>query len=175
MKALFLHISDTIAAKAPAIRWTDFDLGQLDGGQNAPVSYPCALVSFGEANYNRFGAGLRMAVQPFRLRLAFTVRERTHSKNDTAFRDEALAHLDVVEAVKNALTKTTGSAIFGGIELTGQSNEQRADHRIYQLSFSCKVWEDPNNPMTGDPTYKPVEDWPGATLPVKPCIHPFIA
>lgn len=173
MKALFLHISDTIAAKVAAIRWTDFDLGQLDSGQNAPVSFPCVLVSFDTANYTRFGAKLRMAEQPFRLRIAFTVRERTHSKNDPTFRDEALAHLDALEAVKNALIGTSGMA-FGGIELTGQSNEQRADHRIYNLLFSCKVWEDGNDPTTGDPIYKPVEDWPGAIVPVEACVHPHM-
>lgn len=168
MKELFLHISDRLTTDVPTIRWIDFDLGQFDGGQNPPVSFPAALVAFEQASYVPLSAGKRTARQAFRLRIGFVLRERTHSKTESSFRSDALEHLDVIEAAKNALVGTSSGA-FSGIRLDGQSNEQRADHRIYQLSFSCQIWEEPT-----DPTYKPVPEYPNATLPLEACVHPEV-
>lgn len=46
MKELYNAIVKTLTDQVPAIRWTDFDLGQYEAQPLPAVSWPAALVGF---------------------------------------------------------------------------------------------------------------------------------
>lgn len=164
MKEIFKSIQDRLAAQVAAIRWTDFDLGQLDQQPQPPVSFPCALVGFTGGQYAPNGEGAVNGTVHIEVVLAFRLRERTHSVAESAWKDEALEHLDTVEAARAAL-QGLSAATFTGLEYLGFSNDRRADLRVWRLRFQCQHWPAP-------PTEVFVP-WPGPQ-PVDFCVHPDI-
>lgn len=165
MKDVFTAISDKIAASVPAIRWVDFDLGQLSQ-EKPPVSWPCALVDY-SANTVEPGADLTVTeTLSVEITLGFKLRERTHSKAQATFRDEALEHLDTVSAVRAALEGLSGDS-FSGLTYTGFTRDRRADYRVYRLTFAVLHY-----PEAPDSPFVPWEDAPGS-VGANPdfCIH----
>lgn len=154
MKDLFKHIDARIKAAAPAVRWVDWDLGQLEQDPMPPVSFPCALISFNQPLINLMGSGVEYADTLITLRVAFRVYERTHSKTQTVFRDKALEHLDTLEAMHKALQGSEGEC-FSKLKRNSFTNVQRADLRVYTLTYSCMYYNQP------DATYTPWQDVEG--------------
>lgn len=165
MKEIFVAMSDRITAQVPAVRWVDFDLGQLEM-KTPPVSYPCALIAFGSAAYERLGTRQEVGTLNLTVRLAFRLRERTHSKAAANFREEALEHLDVVAAVRTALMGLVGDT-FTPFVLTTETNEQRADLRTYSLGFRCDHYIEYPAPQ-----YTDWADLPGS--PASPALDPQV-
>lgn len=163
MKALYLAINAAIASKVPAIRWVDFDMGQLDVNE-PPVSWPCVLVDFNSSQVESGAENTSLELTSVDVVIGFKLRERTHSKTDTAFRDEALEHLDTVDAVRVALQGLAGSG-FAGLSYTGFTRDKRSDYRVYRQRYTCETF-----PSSPDSKYIP---WPNATGPDF-CVHPDI-
>jgi hypothetical protein len=165
MKAIFKTIQDTITAQVAAVRWTDFDLGQLDA-EKPPVSFPCALIGFNAGDYTLLGQDTNIGSVLVEISLAFRLRERTHSIATESFRDEALEHIDVVEAVRVALTGLDGDD-FQSLTYLGFSNDRRADLRVWRLRFSCAHY-----PMEPESPFQPLEDGVDLDLCLQPDIEP---
>jgi hypothetical protein len=160
-KDLFQHISDRIETVQtegqPTIRWIDFDLGQLDEAE-PPLSYPCALIGFGDAqdfvtnqDFSQDGQ-LRITIK-----CGFKLRERTHSKTTPQYRTEALEHLETLQRVHDALQGTHGTS-FGRLLRTGIRNERKANIRVYEMDYAVQVYADA---PTGNPqanAYKPFRE-----------------
>lgn len=168
MKEVFTAISDKINLSVPAIRWVDFDMGQLNEAP-PPVSWPCALIDY---SANTVEQGSDLSVQEtlsVEVTLGFKLRERTHSKANPLFRDEALEHLHVVESVRAALEGLAGSS-FTALTYTGFTRDRRADYRVYRLSFAVLHYPEPP-----DSQFVPWDQLPG-TVGAAPdfCIHPEI-
>lgn len=151
MKDLFKAISDAITTKVPAVRWVDFDLGQLDTGEAPPVSFPCVLVGFGNAGYSNLSNLVQMGEVQVVIRVAFKTFERTHSAATESFRDVGLAHLDTLKAIHFALQGLSGTA-FSPMSREGMSQENRADLRVYRYTYGTIYTEGPDSP------YEPVPE-----------------
>lgn len=151
MKVIFKTIQDTITAQVTAVRWVDFDLGQLDT-EKPPVSFPCALVGFDSGDYTMLGQDANIGAVFVEIALAFQLRERTHSVATETYRDEALGHIDVVDAVRVALTGLDGDT-FHALTYLGFSNDRRADLRVWRLRFSCAHY-----PAAPDSPFQPLPD-----------------
>lgn len=165
IKEIYKAIQTAIATNATAIRWVDFNLGQLDQ-ETPPVSWPCVLVGFGAAEYEQLGLNTDVGTQNVEIVVGFKLRERTHSKAADAFQAEALTHLDTVDAVRLALKSLTGDT-FTDMQLKGTSNDQRADYRVYRLQFTVVDY-----PAAPDSPYQP---WDEDTMgPLDFCVHPNI-
>jgi hypothetical protein len=148
MKQIFLHLSNILSqlenqSGEKLIRWIDFDLAQLDQ-EKPPLSYPAALIQFGDANWIQFGSNEQMADQSITITFAFKVFERTHSKALESYRDEALEHLDIIAAAHSAIVNTQipEEATFGKFTRTAQRNLTRADYRVYQTDYTIQVIDD---------------------------------
>ncbi|MBV6442739.1 MAG: hypothetical protein EPGJADBJ_04463 [Saprospiraceae bacterium] len=150
MKEIFKTIRDTAAA-VPGIRWVDFDLGQLDTSP-PPVSYPCVLVGFTSGDYTLLAQDANTGTVNVEAVLAFRLRERTHSVAPESFSDEALEHIDLIEAVRIALTGLEGDT-FTGLEYRGFSKDRRADLRVWRLRFACEHY-----PAPPESPFKPLPD-----------------
>lgn len=151
MKQIFLHLSNILSqlenqSGEKLIRWIDFDLAQLDQ-EKPPLSYPAALIQFGDANWIQFGSNEQMADQSITITFAFKVFERTHSKAIESYRDEALEHLDIIAAAHSAILEEQipSNANFGTFTRTAQRNLTRADYRIYQTDYTVQVIDDTNS------------------------------
>lgn len=168
MKEVYTAIRDKINTTVPAIRWVDFDLGQLDEDA-PPVSWPCALVDY-SANTVEPGADLTVTeTLSVAITVAFKLRERTHSKTNPTYSDEALGHIDTVMAVRQALEGLAGAS-FSGLTYTGFTRDRRSDYRVYRLTFAVLHF-----PEAPDSPYIPWQDVP-ATVGIGPdfCIHPDV-
>lgn len=159
MKDLFKAISDAITTKVPAVRWVDFDLGQLDTGEAPPVSFPCVLVGFGNGDYSNLSSLVQMGEVQVVIRVAFKTFERTHSAATEVFRDVGLAHLDILRDVHFALQGLSGPA-FSSLSRLSMAQEARADLRVYRYNYITVYTEGPDNPYT---------PWEGET-PVALCL-----
>lgn len=146
MKDLFKAISDAITANVAAVRWVDFDLGQLEQ-ETPPVSFPCALIGFQSATFENIAGTGQQADILVSVRLAFRVFERTHSKATSNFRNEGLAHLDTIQAVHNALNGLDGDN-FSALIRSGYENEKRADLRVYNLFYTVSYCDVPQSAYT---------------------------
>lgn len=155
MKNLFKAISTAITTKVPAVRWVDFDLGQLDTGEAPPVSFPCVLIGFGNAGYSNLAQLVQLGEIQVSIRVAFKTFERTHSAATESFRDVGLAHLDTLQAIHFALQGLSGAA-FSSMSRESMAQENRADLRVYRYVYSTVYTEGPDSP------YEPVPE--GTTI-----------
>lgn len=162
MKEIFKSIQ--AALDTTPIRWTDFDLGQLDQQPQPPVSFPCALVGFVSGDYAPTGQGTAKGTVQVEVVLAFRLHERTHSAANSTYRDEALEHLDTVDTVRAALAGLGGTG-FSPLVYQGFTNSPRADLRVWRLRFDCEHY-----PAPPAEVFVP---WPGQQ-PVDFCAHPDI-
>jgi hypothetical protein len=173
MKPIYLHLHSVINPlqynATQAIRWIDFDMGQLDD-ENPPVSYPCCLIGFGDATYTSVSRLLQTATVTINLRIAFRVFERTHSKAQTNYQNIGLDHLNILELVHKAVQNSTAPPAFtivgqanfefGPLNRIAFNNERRADLRIYNLTYTTEVWDTLANPITPidqNPNYNPAQ------------------
>jgi hypothetical protein len=170
MKAIYESVLTQIKDEVPAIRWTDFDLGQLDT-EVPPVAFPCALVDISGAQVQQLGDAALAEQVAIEVTLAFRLRERTHSLAEDTFRDEALQHLDTVEALRAALTGLTAPA-FAPIAYEGFSRDRRADLRVYRIRFACTRYPDDSGSAGGGDAFLPWDEVTG-TVGAGPgfCVH----
>lgn len=162
MKEIYLAIMAAIEAKVPEIRWIDFDLGQLDEGNNPPLSWPCVLLGFGAGDYTDLSPEADAGSVSIEVRIGFKLLERTHSKANTGYRNQALEYLDVVEAVRLAIVALKGDT-FTPMSYRSSVHERRADYRIWNLGFECTHY-----PAKPDSVYQ--DYGPGPNF----CAHPDI-
>lgn len=146
MKDLFLHVSQQIEAITGApVRMVDFDLGQLEQEPMPSLSYPAVLISFNAPAYLQLGAGAQQAEVLITLRVAFRVFERTHSKAQSSYRDEGLAHLDTLAAIHAALNGSSADNI-GALTRISMATEARADLRVYKMTYVSEYVDCPASP-----------------------------
>lgn len=162
MRHLFEAVMNAVTTKVPAIRWVDFDLGQLDAVKQPPVSFPCVLVGFRGAGYSPLADVARVGELEMEVIVAFQLFERTHSVAQDTYRAEALGHLDTVEAVINALHGLDGTD-FKALQHTTTQNDARADIRLWRLRFTCYHY--PSLPEAGAGNGSNYIPWPSATPP----------
>lgn len=133
MKEIYTAIRDAITANVTAIRWVDFDLGQLEQ-EIPPVSWPCALVQFQDGLFVNLAVGSQQATLNIKIRIAHKVFERTHSKTNASYQAAGLAHLDVINDLHDALEGLEGTT-FTALNRQGFATEPRADLRVYSLIY----------------------------------------
>lgn len=157
MKVIFKTLRDTLGG-VPGIRWADVDMGQLDEA-TPPVSWPCALFSFQSGQYQPISAANDTGDLQIEVVVGFRLRERTHSRAQEVFSDQALEHMDTVDAVRLALTGLSGPE-WDGLQYGGFSQDKRSDYRVWRLRFSCQHY-----PPPGGSNYTDADPQPGF------CVH----
>jgi hypothetical protein len=172
MKAIYESVLQQIKDKITAIRWTDFDLGQLDTAA-PPVAFPCALVDIAGAQVQQLGDQALAEQVTIEVTLAFRLYERTHSVEEDSCRAEALEHLDTVEATRAALTGLSAAA-FAPLAYEGFERDRRADLRVYRLRFTCTRYPDDEGSAGGGDTFVPWPDAGGIGAGPGFCVHPDI-
>jgi hypothetical protein len=135
-KDIYNAILASLEANVQAIRYIDFDFGQLD--ETPPtVSFPCVLITFGSSDdvvskYN----GQQEGTMQMTVKIACKLHERTNSLTPQQNRDAALSHLDVFADVHLNIEGLEGNS-FGKITRTGFDGSQSKP--------GIKIWENTYN------------------------------
>lgn len=165
MREIYESVMAALQQRVPELRWIDFNLGQFRSDP-PPVSWPCALIDLSTgADYVPVSRTQSTGEVIIEVAIGFRLRERTHNIANAPYRDEALAHVDVVEKVREALRHAEGS-MFTRPEFQSFSREQRADLRVWTLRFAT------THTTTPDPS--PYQPWPGPSAGPDFCVHPSI-
>ncbi len=139
-KTTFKEITAKIL-EVPALRWVDFDLGQLEQ-EAPPVSYPCLLVGLGQSPVFQQLGSVEQVQLSITVRVAFRLFERTHSVNSDTYRDQALLHLDTLADIHARLNGLGGTNFTTIVRVGYWSNEKRADIRVYSATYETLLTDD---------------------------------
>lgn len=136
---IFEDITAKIKANVPGIKWIDIDEGQFElFGENAPVDYPCLLIGFPQASYQQNGYLNQVADMTVSIRVAFRVFEKLNGDVPTQFKDEALAHYNILQDVMKCIHGMK-SEHYGHLIRTSWAKDQSIDPKIYNVDFSCTM------------------------------------
>ena len=143
-KDIFNAILDALT-NVEAIRYVDFDLGQLD---EAPptVSFPCVLIQFGSSDdvvskYN----GQQEGTMQMTVKIACKLNERTANITPSVTRNAALSHLDIFADVHLNIEGLEGDT-FGKITRTGfDGSQSKPGIRIWENVYNVPFMEVASN------------------------------
>ncbi|MDR1917016.1 MAG: hypothetical protein LBQ58_10630 [Synergistaceae bacterium] len=142
MRTIYSSLVARLKEKVPALRWIDFDFGQLEqasAGQNPPVAYPCALVSIAIPRCHDLTETIQTCEARITLRLAFNplASGRTAANAPGDVREQALSPYDTIADVYAAL-QGFENGHFNALSRVSQEKESRNDIFIYRMVFRCE-------------------------------------
>ena len=136
MKTIYTAVTARLKEKVPAIRWIDFDTGQLDSTTRPSVVLPCALLTIfidSATSITDYSQDCRGRV---RVRLAFDQQMKTDSETPPKHLEKALEPYDVIADVYAAL-QGFGTEHFDTLSRTRQGKENsRNGLFVYFIEFS---------------------------------------
>lgn len=148
-KQLFIDICNRLETGVPALRWIDYDAGQLDH-DNPPVAYPCCLIDISLPKCDDIGADRQQIVTAnISLRLAFMPLGATNSAAPENIRAGALSMFDTIEAIHATLQEWNNNFSMEG--LTRQSGQRENGYRdkrrdgisVYRLQYQTNYRDIP--------------------------------
>jgi len=138
MKTIYKDILSQLQTAVPAIRWIDFDTGQLESSERPPVAFPCALISISVTSAKDITDHTQDCTGRVRARLAFDQQMRTESVATPGIREVALSPYDVISDVYAALQGWT-SGNFSPLSRVRQDREpSKHGLFIYLIEFSIE-------------------------------------
>lgn len=136
---IFTDIQNQIRNKVSEVAWIDIDEGQFEAfGENAPVNYPCVLIDIPAADYEQQLSLAQTAMLTVRIRVAFRVFERLNDLVPTEFKDEAIAHFDILQKVMRAVHGLY-SEHYGQLIRQSFTKGQSIDPKIYDVTYTCTM------------------------------------
>lgn len=103
MRTIYTAVMAQIKEKVPAIRWIDWDKGQLKAKDRPPVALPCALISVHIAGANDITPTVQQCNAVVRIRLAFDQPMQTESETPAIHLNKGLEPYDIISDVYKAL------------------------------------------------------------------------
>ena len=149
MKVIYSALIARLKETVPALKWIDFDTGQLDGYtpvkgdvNRPPLRYPAALVSIGISQARDIVDTVQYCEADVTLRLAFDPMERTSSEAPPEAREQALQPYDVIADTYAAL-QGFETPHFHALSRTSQAKENnRLGLFVYRISFKTDFEDD---------------------------------
>lgn len=129
---------DRLKSQVAAIRWIDFDTGQLDSSERPPVAFPCALLSISVSSARDITDYAQDCVGRVRIRLVFDQQMRTTSSATASVRNAALNPYNIIADVYSALQGWTAGN-FSPLSRVRQDREpSRHGLFIYLIEFAVE-------------------------------------
>lgn len=120
-----------------ALKWIDFDMGQLEFFENRPaVAFPCALVDIEYPRCEDESSTEQLVTARVTLRLAFEPKGQTHGAAPSTVQTKALEVFGTVTACFEALQGWSDDQV-SEFSRTGQTTERRDDN----LKVIIQTWE----------------------------------
>ena len=123
----------------PAIKWIDFDYGQLENEQIG-LKYPCALVKLSANNKDIDEEGSQEKKWTVQIRLAWeAIGARTSADTPESVLERSLAWSDTATEVYH-LFQGNELGDFSAFECTSEGQEPRSDGKVvYKYIFSTEI------------------------------------
>ena len=140
---ILLLVQERIHTEAPAIKWIDQDLGQLEFytmGQ-PPVLFPAVLLDFPDAQYSDMGENLQMAESVLEVRLAVAAYTPSAHVHSQAQKEKALEYYNVEHELNKVLHGWCDSRYFSPLSRTSAQTERREDNirvRLLRYKFALQ-------------------------------------
>ena len=103
MKTIYTAVMAQLKKEVPAIRWIDWDKGQLKTKSRPAVAFPCALLGIHVAGTSDITPTVQHCNAIVRIRLAFDQTMKTDSTAPPAHLEKALEPYDIIADVYKAL------------------------------------------------------------------------
>ncbi|WP_299460774.1 hypothetical protein [uncultured Microscilla sp.] len=137
---LFLHIASLLNTQVPELQQVDLERGQLDQPDLTGLSFPLALISFGETNYQDEGQGLQYGECVVDI---YVVQQHADLSTATTPAQATIATLlDFPNKVYLALQDANSSSFFNFTRLREQANQVRNNLMIDTLQFVTTINDD---------------------------------
>ncbi|EAY28728.1 hypothetical protein [Microscilla marina] len=136
---LFLHIASLLTTKVPELQQIDVDRGQLDQADLTGLSFPLALIGFGETNYQDEGQGLQYGESIVDIHV---VQQHADLNTTTPAQATIATLLDFPNKVYLALQDAGSSSFFNFTRLREQANQVRDGLMIDVLQFVTTINDD---------------------------------
>ena len=143
MKQIYNSILARLKEKVPAIKWIDWDTGQLEANTERPaVRFPCALITISIPQAKDITETIQDCTTHVVVRLAFDPMERTSSEAPPEAREQALQPYDVIADTYAAL-QGFETPHFHALSRTSQAKENnRLGLFVYRISFKTDFEDD---------------------------------
>lgn len=142
-KQAFTNISDHLEATVSALRWIDWDYGQLEA-EKPGVAYPCCLIDIVYPSCDDIAELEQINDVDIVLRLAFDPRGATNSAAPTANRAAALAVFDTIADVHKQLQGNTFNWTLSPLSRYSAIREKRRDGKpVYRLTYKTTLHDKP--------------------------------
>ena len=143
MKVIYSAVMARIKEKVPAIKWIDWDTGQLEANTERPsVRFPCALITISIPQAKDITETIQDCTTHVVVRLAFDPMERTNSEAAPEVREEKMLPYDVISYVYAAL-QGFETPQFHGLSRTSQAKENNRNGLfIYRITFKTDFEDD---------------------------------
>ncbi len=136
MEHVFLAVQDMISESIDEIKWTDYDMGQLEHYHLRPsVLFPCALIDIEvpEASDQRFP--MQLFKTRVTVRIGFEVPGQTHSKTPTEVKEKAMGVFAILNKTHALLHGFEGEG-FNKLLFRGVTVERREDPlKVFIMHF----------------------------------------
>jgi len=147
---MFIEIMDRIKDKVPAIRYINFDMGQIDfyDGLRPKVSFPALLIDYGNFVYSDLGRGVQEVRGEIKFRLAFSPYSNSSSLSPAEVRAKALEYLEIDYTLNQFLHGWQGTD-FGALTRIAAITEEREDTlRVRATSYAVNFFDSSASPAT---------------------------
>ena len=139
-KEIFLSICDRLTSQVPALRWVDWDSGQLDiQSERPPVAFPACLVEIEYPQCEEIGAEMQLVTCNVTLRLAFWPQGETSSVSPV--REAALAAFDTIGQVHAALQGWSTEALSIFSRLSAKAERRKDGLKVYRVVYQTTFTE----------------------------------
>jgi hypothetical protein len=144
-KELFIALSDHIEKNVPALKWIDWDEGQLTGaGERPPVAFPCCLIGIEYTNCRDLDGYSQLVSANITIRLGFRPDGETNVAAPRRVRDHALKHFDVIERLHEKLQNETLDDTVSAISRARAARMVRKDKvAVYTITYTTTFQEIP--------------------------------
>lgn len=137
---LFTRIVNLLSARVPELQKIDLDRGQLDQTNTSGLTFPLALISFGDIEYQDEGQGLQYGKSIVDI---YVVQQSADLNTPTGPPQATLVNLlNFPNKVYLALQDANTKRFFNITRVKDISNEVRDDLMIDQVQFMFTINDD---------------------------------
>lgn len=135
MKVIYKNIVNRLKTEVPALRWIDFDTGQLENTQRPPVAFPCALLNIAINSATDITDTIQECRGTITVRMAFEQHSNTNSSVPDEHLETALQPYEIIADVYKSL-QGYGTEYFDPLSRVRQGKENNKSLFVYSIVFS---------------------------------------
>jgi hypothetical protein len=140
-KEIYIALCDRLTLLVPALKWIDFDYGQIDSqAERPPVAFPACLIDVAYQTCSDQAGTDQLVKANITLRLAFDRTGETYHKSPV--RSAALAVLNVLATVHAAMQGWNSAGAFAPLSRVSAQRERRRDGlQVFRVTYTTDFEE----------------------------------